>query len=213
MKPRLSEVFTFLIIVAAALIGWYIYPALPERLASHWNAAGQVNGYMSKFWGVFIMPIISFFLWLVFLVIPRIDPKKDNIAKFRKVFDVFVMVIFLFLFYLFILTLIWNVGLEFNLLLALAPVFAVLFLVSGYLIGHAEPNWTIGIRTPWTLSSETVWRKTHHLGKWLFSLCAIPAFLGIWFSSVAIWLIVVPIIAVALFLFVYSYFLYRAEKK
>lgn len=212
MKIYKSEIIKLLITIFSAVLGMYFYPQLPEKIASHWNTQGEVNGYMSKFWGVFLMPIISAFLWLIFLIIPRIDPKKENIEKFRKYFNRFIVLIFLFLLYLYILTLYWNLGYRFHMVQFLVPAFAILFYYIGVLVSHAEMNWTIGIRTPWTLSSEASWRKTHSLGGRLFKLSAIITLVGLFFPKITFWFTLIPVITFALFLLAYSYFVYRKEK-
>ena len=76
---RKSEIIIFGIIIITFAIGIYYYPQMPEKLASHWNAQGQVDGYTSKLWGLFLMPIISVGMLLLFILIPRIDPLKSNI--------------------------------------------------------------------------------------------------------------------------------------
>ncbi|HYA86765.1 MAG TPA: DUF1648 domain-containing protein, partial [Nitrospirota bacterium] len=79
---RRSELIAVGIVIISFVVGIYIYPQLPDTIASHWNAQGQVNGYISKFWGLFLFPIISVGLVLLFVAIPRIDPLKANIEKF-----------------------------------------------------------------------------------------------------------------------------------
>lgn len=212
MKIHKSEIITLLITILSVVIGIYFYPQLPDKIASHWNIQGEVNGYISKFWGTFLMPIIAAVLWLIFLVIPKIDPKKENIEKFRKYFDRFIILLFLFLLYIYALTIYWNVGNQFNFIQFLVPAFAILFYSIGSLVSNAEMNWTIGIRTPWTLSSEAVWKKTHLLGGKLFKLSAIITLVGLFFPKIAFWFTIIPVIAFAIFLVVYSYFVYRREK-
>jgi len=160
---RKSELIIVVIILLSFAVGIHYYPQMPDRIASHWNAQGQVDGYMSKFWGLFLMPIISVGLLLLFILIPRIDPLKSNIQQFRKYFDGFVVLIMVFLFYLYLLTIFWNSGNRFNMIAFLSPAFAILFYYSGILIENTKRNWFIGIRTPWTLSSDRVWDKTHKL--------------------------------------------------
>ncbi len=80
-----------------------------------------------------------------------------------------------------------------------------LFIGLGYLIEHAEPNWFVGIRTPWTLSSERVWKKTHALGGTLFKIAGILAMIGVVFGKYSIWFVIVPILAVSVYLVIYSY--------
>jgi len=199
-------------ILLSFLIGIYLYPKMPEQMASHWNAQGQVDGYVSKFWGLFLMPFISLALFLLFILIPKIDPLKANIEKFRKYFDGFIIFTILFLFYLFTLTIFWNFGVKFSMNQVLPPAFGILFFYCGILIEKAKRNWFIGIRTPWTLSNDKVWERTHKIGGKLFKVVGIIAFLGIIFPNYAFFLILFPVIAVSIYTVVYSYFEYRKER-
>ena len=212
MKLRKSEIGVLAIIIASIGLGLYAYPMLPEKVASHWGMNGEVNGYMPSFWGAFLMPMISIAMFLIFLVIPRIDPKKQNIEKFRKYFDAFIILFFLFLFYLDALTIYWNLGGRFNMTQMLAPAFGVLFFAIGIMVSHAESNWSIGIRTPWTLSNVTVWKKTHALGGRLFMYSGVLALGGVVVPQIAIWLMLVPVLLTALVTVVYSYLEYRKIK-
>jgi len=198
------------IILASFAIGLYFYPWMPERVASHWNAAGEVDGYMPKLWGLFLMPFISIAMFLLFLVIPKLEPMKENLAKFRTYFDTFTLVLFLFLFYLYLLTILWNTGARFNMGQMLVPAFGFLIYYCGVMMQNAKRNWFIGIRTPWTLSSEEVWNRTHMLGGRLFKIAAVISFVGIFVPRYAILFFLVPVLGFSLFLFVYSYVKYRA---
>ncbi|HXF85876.1 MAG TPA: SdpI family protein [Anaerolineales bacterium] len=206
----LVNLFLILVAVAAGLLFW---DQFPEPMASHWNANDQVDGYMSRFWGVFLLPLISLGMFLLFLAIPHIDPLKANIAKFRGVFNLFVTFLIAFMIYLHALTLIWNLGYTgFAMSRAMLPAMGLLFIFIGYLLRQAKRNWFIGIRTPWTLSSETVWDKTHQVGGVLFILSGVLAFIGGFFDGMtAVWFIAIPILGSAIFLVVYSYVLYQRE--
>jgi uncharacterized membrane protein len=208
---RKSEIIIFGIIILSFAIGIYYYPQMPEKLASHWDAKGTVDGYMSKFWGLFLMPIISVGLLLLFILIPRIDPLNSNIQQFRKYYDGFVVLIIVFLFYLYLLTIFWNTGYTFNMITFLAPALAILFYYTGILIENAKRNWFIGIRTPWTLSSDNVWDKTHKIGGKLFKIAGVFAFVSIFFQTFAIFIIVVPVMIVSIYTVVYSYYEYKKE--
>jgi uncharacterized membrane protein len=208
---RKAELAALGIVLLSFAIAIYLYPMMPDRLASHWNAQGQVDGYMGKGWGLFLMPVVSVFLLLLFLAIPKIDPLKANIAKFRKTFDIFVVLILLFLLYLFSLTIIWNSGVMFDMIWALVPAFVGLFYYCGILIEHAKRNWFIGIRTPWTITNENVWNKTHRLGGKLFKIAALITAFGLLFEDYAIWFVLLPVIALSVYLVVYSYLEYQKE--
>jgi uncharacterized membrane protein len=84
-----------------------------------------------------------------------------------------------------------------------------LFYYLGILTENAKRNWFIGIRTPWTLSNDKVWNKTHKLGGKLFKIVGIVAFLGILFQKYVLLFIISAVIAVAIYIIVYSYFEYK----
>jgi uncharacterized membrane protein len=213
MKIKITQILITSFILASFLLGAYLYPQMPERMASHWGASGSVNGYMPKLWGLFLMPIISIILFLAFLVIPKIDTLKENIAKFRSYFDWFTLLLFGFLFYLYLLTIAWNLGYRFNIIQLMAPAFGLLIYYARVLIENAKQNWFIGIRTPWTLSSEKVWNKTNRQAGKLFKAAGVIAVLGAVFPQYAIALILVPVILAAIYPLVYSYLEYQRETK
>lgn len=212
MKISLAEKIAIGIVLTSFIVGVLVYPYLPMQVASHWNSAGVVNGYLPKFWGAFLFPIILLVVVGIFIAIPKIDPRAAAIQKFRRYYDLFVVTFSLFFFYLYLVTLVWNIGVHFNFISVVIPAIAVLFFVVGLMITHAEPNWTIGIRTPWTLSSETVWRKTHQLAGPLFKVAAVVSLLGLIFPQTAFWFVIVPVVAASLFSVLYSYIVYREEQ-
>ena len=211
ISMKKSEWILLLILLVSVLTGWFFYPQLPPVVASHWDANGNANGYMAKGWGTAIFPIIMAFLFAIFFVIPRIDPRRENIAKFRKYFGYFTIGTSLIFYYFFLLFLYWNLGVQFNFTIAIVPAISLLFWITSIILPHTELNFMIGIRTPWTISSETVWKKTHQAGGTWFKISALIGLLGIVFPSMAIWFILVPIIATAIGLVVYSYVLYERE--
>jgi len=210
---RKNEIIALGVTLLSFVIGIYLYPQMPERMASHWNARGQVDGYIPKFWGLFLIPLTSVGLLLLFIIIPKIDPLKHNIEKFRKYYDIFVLLSIIFLLYIHFLTILWNMGVRFNMAQLLAPAFGILFYYCGILIENARRNWFIGIRTPWTLSSEKVWKKTHKVGGKLFKISGIIAFIGMFLQDYVLFLILVPVISTTIYTIVYSYFEYQKETK
>jgi len=201
------------IIIFSFILAVYYYPQMPKQMASHWNAGGEVDDTMSKFWGLFLMPIITVVMYLMFLLIPKIDPLKKNIEKFRIWFDWFILLMVIFLFYVYILTLLFNLGHIFNMTTAMLPALGVLFIYIGQMLEHAERNWFIGIRTPWTLSSDKVWKKTHMLGGKLFKAAGVLIFLTIVMGKFALWIVLVTALWAGLYPVVYSYFEYQKEGK
>lgn len=213
MKTRDVQILIIILILVSLLMGAYLYPFMPEMMASHWDANGMVDGYMPKFWGSFLMPVISAILFLTFMLIPKIDPLKENIARFRGHFDPFILLLFIFLFYIYILTMLWNLGYRFHIIQLLAPAFGLIIYYAGVMMENAKQNWFIGIRTPWTLSSEAVWDKTNRLAGKLFKVAGVLALLGVVFPEYAVFLILVPVILAAFYPIIYSYQEYKQEMK
>ena len=211
MVMKKSEIIILGIILISFIIGIYLYPKMPEKMASHWNTKGEVDSYMSKFWGLFLMPIISSGMFVLFILIPKIDPLKANIKKFRNYYEGLIVLIIVFLFYIYLLSIFWNLGWTVSIIQFLAPALGILFFYIGILLEKVKRNWFIGIRTPWTLSNEIVWEKTHKKGAKLFKIAGILAFFGIFFPNQALFFIVVPIILFAIYMFVYSYIEYQRE--
>jgi uncharacterized membrane protein len=203
----------FVVVIATFVAALLIYPYMPEKIASHWGINNEVNGYMGRFWGTFLVPMMMLGFSVLFMVISRIDPKKQNIEKFQIYFDLFIIMFLFFFVYIYSLTIFWNLGYVFNLVKFMSPAFAMLFYVMGVMIKHSESNWSIGIRTPWTLSSENVWRKTHELGGKLFKAVAFISLLGVLMPEYAVYFVLIPVISVAVFSFVYSYLIYKKEIK
>jgi uncharacterized membrane protein len=195
------------------IISIYFYPQAPEIMATHWNARGEVNGYMSKLWGLFFIPIVITLLTIFFLAIPRIDPLKENIQKFRKYYDGSIIVFILFMVLVHLQGLLWNTGTKINPNVLFPIGTGILFYYVGFLMEKAERNWFIGIRTPWTLSSDAVWRKTNRLGGKLFRIAGIVSISGVFFKEFAVYIIIIPVLFVAGFTIIYSYLEYQKEIK
>jgi uncharacterized membrane protein len=210
---RKSEITIFGIIILSLIISIYFYPQMPEKIASHWNAQGQVDGYMSKFWGLFLMPFILVGLALLFGAIPRIDPLKANIEIFRKYYDAFIILFFVFMLSIHFQVILWNIGIEISPNVIFPIGLGLLFFYIGILCENAKRNWFIGIRTPWTLSNDVVWAKTHKIGGKLFKIAGVVALFGIFFLNYTLFFILVPVILVAIYTVIYSYREYRKETK
>jgi uncharacterized membrane protein len=212
MSTRITIAVCILLIAFSLIFSAILYSRLPDQMASHWNAANKVDGYLSRFWGAYLMPIVAVGMMLLFLVIPQVDPLKANIAKFREYFNVFITVMVAFLIYMHVLTLFWNLGYaRFNMGAAMLPALGLIFIFAGSMMRKAKRNFFIGIRTPWTLSSDWVWDRTHRIGSVLFMVSGVLALLGAFSPSHAIWFVLVPVLSVTVFLVVYSYILYRRE--
>jgi len=208
-----THLAAILIIVFSFLIGIYSYGHFPDKIASHWNSSGLVDGFMSKFWGIFLIPLLSIALFLLFIYLPKLDPLKKNYKSFSNYYDSFILVMIVFLFYAYLLTILWNFGFSFNMSLALIPALGFLFFYIGIILKKLKRNWFIGIKTPWTVSSDKVWEKTHKLGSTLFKISGIITIIGVFFPGYIIWFTLVPVILSSIWLIIYSYLEYKKIKK
>jgi uncharacterized membrane protein len=211
MSMRKSEILIVGIALLSFAIGVYYYPQMPAQMASHWNARGQVDDYISRFWGSFLMPITLVGLVLLFMAIPRIDPLRENIAKFRKYYDGFVILFMMFMVFVYLQTILWSIGIRISPNVFVPVGAGLLFVGAGILCENTRRNWFIGIRTPWTLSSDQVWEETHRMGGRLFKIAGVISMVGIFFQGYAVFFVLVPALLVAVYTVVYSYAEYRRE--
>lgn len=211
MKNRMTWVCAVIIVLAALIASLAAAPYLPEQVATHWNAGGQADGYSSRLTGMLLMPFVMVAILFLMLAIPAIDPLKANIRLFRSEYNLLIVFLLFFFLYMHILTLLWGVGVHYDMNRAIMPGMGLLIYYMGVLVSKARRNYMIGIRTPWTLANEAVWDKTHRLGGRLFKIAGLLAFLGLIFPTQAFLFLLVPILAVTVWLLIYSYLAYRKE--
>jgi len=211
MSTRVATVSMLSMIALAFLVALLLYPQMPDPMPSHWNAAGEVDGYMAKSWGLFLMPLLAVGVFLLFLAIPKIDPLKANIAEFSRAYNLMMVLLIAYLLYVYALTLLWALGFQFNMTFMLLPAMGVLFIAIGYLVGKAKRNFFVGIRTPWTLSSDTVWARTHRLGKWIFIGAGVVSILCAFLGEIGFWVFAIAMLLAAFVPIIYSYILWKQE--
>ena len=202
---RIEVIVIILLVLITFGITGAFYGSLPDKMASHWNATGKVDGWMQKSTALLIIPITILVLSILFFILPLIDPLKKNIEKFKTIYYGFIIVFQLFMLLVQIHIILWNKGTKINPLVMFSVGISVLFLYMGYMMDKLKRNWFIGIRTPWTLSSDIVWDKTHKQGALLFKICGFLVLPGIFLPNIAIYLIMAPILLSSAYLIIYSY--------
>jgi uncharacterized membrane protein len=210
MKP--TNLFIIILIVASFILSIYFYDKLPDRIVSHWGFQGEPNGSMPKFWGLFLLPLMTLAITLLLVFIPRLDPLKENIKKSLGYYHGFIVVFVAFMLFLQLQIILWNIGIQLSMNFFIPISLGILFFYIGVMCSHVKRNWFIGIRTPWTLSSEIVWDKTHKVGGKLFKISGIFSVLGIFFGKLALVFVLIPVIFSALYTVIYSYVQYRRLK-
>ncbi|NLN17082.1 MAG: SdpI family protein [Firmicutes bacterium] len=152
-----------ILILAAFVVGALLYPQLPAKVPYHWNIRGEVDGYANPFWGAFGLPLLALGVYILMGLLPRIDPKRENYPRFRGAYRLIRSSIISFLLLMQALILMVSVGREVNVSLIIQLGVSLLFILLGTTMPKLAFNYFVGIRTPWTLADEEVWRKTHEL--------------------------------------------------
>ncbi len=199
-----------LLIVVSVVFTAAVYSQLPDRIATHFGVNGP-DRWSGKFFGAWLFPAIAFGIWALLITIPRIDPHRANYAKFQSAYDTIVIasVLVTVLVQIAVLgsALGWPIRVETMVPLAVGG----LFIVIGELLPRSSPTWFFGIRTPWTLSSDTVWHRTHRVGGFLMIVAGLLimslAFLR---SRAAVYTVIALTAALILATVPYSYFVYRS---
>jgi uncharacterized membrane protein len=208
---KLIRVAITLVLILTAVMTLVVYPMMPDVVPSHWNAAGDLNGTLPKFWGLILIPVLMCFFCGLLVVLPRVDPLRENYKNFQASYDGFILVFAAFFFFVQLEIILWGLGIRISPNLIMPVMIGILFIYIGFLLEHAEPNWFVGIRTPWTMSSVSVWKKTHLMGAKLFKLAGVASMAGVLAGPYAYLFILVPVIAVAISTVVYSYVEFRKE--
>ncbi len=205
---------TILLAILPAVILLLVYNSLPEQVPMNYSFSGEVNSYGSKN-EMWLFPGINIFLAILFYVLPKIDPKRNNYKKFGKFYVGTKLVTLLFFNIIFVLMVgiaIYPDMVKMNLFILVGV--GLLFVFIGNYIPQAKQNFFVGIRTPWTLSSENVWIKTHRIGGYCFIISgliiAICAFLP---EVIGITLFIISVVIASFIPIVMSYIYYKKENK
>ncbi|MFZ5391351.1 MAG: SdpI family protein [Patescibacteria group bacterium] len=209
-----SEAWPILTILIALGLSYYFYPSLPDTVASHWNFAGQVDGWSSKQVHSLLLPGLMLGIYILFLVMPYLDPKKERYQEFAKVYQIFKSLMLTVLLIIYLAATLYNVGYDINIGLIVATSVGLLMIILGNYMGKIKKNWFVGIRTPWTLSSENVWNKTHRVGGWMFIIFGLAIILAPNLpANLALYVFIGGALLATFGTMGYSYLAWRQEKK
>ncbi|MDC8000375.1 SdpI family protein [Aequorivita todarodis] len=203
-----------LITIIPGIFLWYVWNSLPPEVPLHWNISGEVDRYGSKNELIWLTTLVPIFLYVLFMLVPLIDPKKKIAAMGGKFYTIrFFLTLFLSVIFTFIIYSVKEQTLTNpNYLFIIIGVF---YVVLGNYFKTIKPNYFIGIRTPWALENETIWKSTHRLaGKlWVAGglLIIITCFLFKQQTALTLFLIITAIIT--LIPVTYSYLQFKNIQK
>ena len=201
-----------ILIAAMFIVSIAVYSRLPDIMPTHWNVKGEVNGTGPKWIGAFAMPIVMLVLWGVMRGLPAIDPQRDNYAKMQKAYALIINALVTTFAVLHIAMI--AVALKYPVPLErLVPaMIGIMLIVTGNVLPQARRNWFFGVRTPWTLSNDRVWERTHRVAGYLTVITGVIALVTALFpASIGPAAIGIAGAATAVITITYSYIVWKRE--
>ncbi len=207
----LSAVIIFIMFIVSS----YVWTQIPddEQVCIHWNTAGECDNYEGKFIGLYMIPFIVLGLTGLFPLLIRVEPRSRNIVQSRKAYKAIWAATLILLLAVHLILMSDLLGDDTNIVTYIPFLVGSLFMVIGNYMGKTRSNFFLGIRTPWTLSSDLSWDKTHRLGGKLFVLLGILLLVGAILFSSEIWvyLLMGSVLALSMILTAYSYFIWKND--
>jgi uncharacterized membrane protein len=201
-------------ILVALAFGIWALPNLPVEVASHWGLDGEPDGWSSRTTAVFVLPLIGLGIAALLAFLPRTDPRQKNVELHAGTYWLVANASLVVISAVHIGMIAFNLGWPVPLTRIVAIGIGGLFVLIGNVMTRMRPNWFMGIRTPWTLSSDVVWRRTHRVGGYGFVIGGILVMLaGLLRPSWASWVMLASVGAAALGSIVYSYIVWRGERE
>ena len=200
------------LILAALAVSVLYYPHLPERIPTHWGLSGEPNGWSSRLLGAWMIPLLMAIIWVVMRAVPHLDPKHANYANFTSVYEWLIVATLAFMLGAHLLILAAARGQVVDIGRFVMAGIGAFFIVIGVILPKVHPNWFVGIRTPWTMTSDLSWNSTHRLGGWLFAVIgAVTLVAGFIMPKAALWVLLAGGGAVVVALFAYSYVVWKGD--
>jgi uncharacterized membrane protein len=202
----------FALTLLMAVYAWMILPA-GAQIPIHWNAAGEIDGWASKTFGLLLTPALTLGLTALFAVIPRIDPRGDNILRSWDAYRIIWIGTLVLMLCIQAITILAAFGREINAGFLIPAGVGLLFVFLGNSMGKIRPNYMFGVRTPWTLASEVSWNKTHRLAGWLFVALGLFMIAGAAFGEGELWVwgLLAGIGLLLVITFGYSYWVWKND--
>lgn len=213
---RIYWIIAVALMVASIAAPACLYADLPDRIPTHWNIRGEVDGYGGK-WTLFLLPVMMVPLLALFYFLPALSPRHFEVDTFRSTY-LYMMDVAIGLLTYMQAVLVYTVyqfahgDRSFDIGRALFAGIFLFLALMGNVMGKVRKNFYIGIRTPWTLASERVWNDTHRLGAWVLAVAGLVGF-AMMVLGVPMWAAVVLLIGSMLGLLVYSFLHYKSLER
>ena len=199
-------------VAASFALSAAVWERLPERVPIHWNFRGEIDRWGGRFEGALLFPMLAFVLWVVLPWLPKIDPRRASFEKFRGSYDLIITATLALLFVVHAAVI--GAALGYRVPMGrLVPVgVGLLFITIGNVLPRTRPNWVMGVRTPWTLSNDRVWTRTHRMSGYLMVAAGVLIMLSALLpASWGFAVLLVAALGSALGSVLYSYIAWRQE--
>lgn len=207
MKKYLNKTLflTSLICLFPVLVGALLYNKLPSEIPIHFDFKGAPDNYASKNFAIFIMPLLLVALNIICSLGIDLDPKKENTPAIMKILSKWIVPIIS----VFIVpsTFLIAIGIKLDIVFIATLFVSLTFIFIGNYLPKCKPNYTIGVKVPWTLKSEDNWNKTHRFSGFLFFFLGILMLISSFFNFSQV--ILFSIIIGGFFPIIYSFILYK----
>ncbi len=215
----LTRIFTAALLSALGMAAFSLYAwfQLPEGalVAIHWNIAGNVDNSTTKTTALLAIPLVTLALAGFLKALPYFEPRRKNFEQSPKLIGATWIGVILVMWAAQFIIVGTALGWDVNIFLVLKVALGAMMMLTGNYAAKSKSMFLIGFRTPWTLSSETVWKKTHSLFGKLFMVAGLilivlplSAFPVETFGLIMIALIMAPILVCL----VYSWIVWRGEQ-
>lgn len=208
MKLSHAWIISSVFVVIAVAVGVWLYPHLPARVPDHWDLAGHVDGWTSRWWAVATPVLVLLGLMLLTWLLPVISPRRFEITPFARVYTGLMLVIEGVIVVISVCVLLAGAGYAVPMQTVVVLAVGALLLILGNYMGKLRKNFFIGIRTPWTLASDAVWERTHRLGGWVLMLAGV-VYIVLALVGVNQVVLVIVIVVAALLPALYSFVIYK----
>ncbi|MBT3755057.1 MAG: DUF1648 domain-containing protein [Candidatus Cloacimonetes bacterium] len=209
---------SIIIIIVQIVLALYLSSFIADdaKVPSHWNIRGEIDGYSNKWTAILLFPGINFLLFIFMLILPIISVRyKESSERSSRMVPIITNIIIFFFAVIHIYTLLLGAELLLSNGSFLYYSLGLMFILMGNILPKMPSSFFIGIRTPWTLSSEYIWRKTHKVGGVCFVLSGlIMIFISaIWGNnSTALTIMFILFMTFVLYSVLYSFLLYKKDE-
>lgn len=212
---KLNEALIWIIGVVPVPVYLYLQPSLPEKVPTHYGISGEPDQFSSPINFLIMMMAVHVFVQGILMLAPYIDPKKEQYPKFKRFYFLLRVSMSLLMAIIPSVTFINAVGGQIDIIRWMIILVYILFILIANYMATLPPNWMVGIRTPWTLSNDHVWRKTHRIGgRMMFASASIGLILSFFLSHQQNAWLLFAVVFIGLFLpLIWSYFQYERLKK